>query len=181
MTNCRKFETLSRSHHCNCQNNGIALITLYCQLVADNLAQEGTKASAVVVRYPKKYLCPDSKGHGANMGPTWGRQDPGGPYVGPMNLPILEDLTNWGLTTHRSVSYVKNDLWHLARSVPRHYHYQLCFIADCVDWELMPEKFVSTSFVIYQSILKIWIQHPRHQQPRLRLYYLRMILSAQKF
>ena len=24
--------------------------------------------------------------HGANMGPTWGRQDPGGPHVGPMNL-----------------------------------------------------------------------------------------------
>ena len=27
----------------------------------------------------------DSKVHGANMGPTWGRQDPGGPHVGPMN------------------------------------------------------------------------------------------------
>ena len=31
---------------------------------------------------------PDSKAHGANMGPTWGRQDPGGPHVGPMNLAI---------------------------------------------------------------------------------------------
>ena len=28
---------------------------------------------------------PDSKVHGANMGPIWGRQDPGGPDVGPMN------------------------------------------------------------------------------------------------
>ena len=28
---------------------------------------------------------PDSKVHGANMGPSWGRQDPGGPHVGPMN------------------------------------------------------------------------------------------------
>ena len=26
-----------------------------------------------------------SKVHGANMGPIWGRQDPGGPNVGPMN------------------------------------------------------------------------------------------------
>ena len=25
---------------------------------------------------------------GANMGPIWGRQDPGGPHVGPMNLAI---------------------------------------------------------------------------------------------
>ena len=31
---------------------------------------------------------PDSKVHAANMGPIWGRQDPGGPSVGPMNLAI---------------------------------------------------------------------------------------------
>ena len=31
---------------------------------------------------------PDSKIHGANIGPTWGRQDPGGPHVGHMNLAI---------------------------------------------------------------------------------------------
>ena len=31
---------------------------------------------------------PDSKVHGANMGPIWGRQNPGGPHVGPMNLAI---------------------------------------------------------------------------------------------
>ena len=31
---------------------------------------------------------PDSKIHGANMGPTWGRQDPGGPHVRPMNFAI---------------------------------------------------------------------------------------------
>ena len=29
---------------------------------------------------------PDSKVHGAYMGPTWGRQDPGWPHVGPMKL-----------------------------------------------------------------------------------------------
>ena len=31
---------------------------------------------------------PDSTVHGANMGPIWDRQDPGGPQVGPMNLAI---------------------------------------------------------------------------------------------
>ena len=35
---------------------------------------------------------PDGKVHGANMGPIWGRQDPGGPHVGPMNVPIWEGL-----------------------------------------------------------------------------------------
>ena len=29
---------------------------------------------------------PDSKVHGANMGPIWGRQDPGVPHVGSMNF-----------------------------------------------------------------------------------------------
>ena len=31
---------------------------------------------------------PDSKVHGANIGPIWGRQDPGGPHVGPMDFAI---------------------------------------------------------------------------------------------
>ena len=33
---------------------------------------------------------PDSKVHGANMGPIWDRQDPGEPHVGPMNLAIWD-------------------------------------------------------------------------------------------
>ena len=31
---------------------------------------------------------PDSKVHGASMGPILGRQDPGGPHVGPINFAI---------------------------------------------------------------------------------------------
>ena len=44
----------------------------------------------VQVRNFGTYTNPDSKVHGANMGPTWGRQDPGGPHVGRMNLAIWE-------------------------------------------------------------------------------------------
>ena len=33
---------------------------------------------------------PDSKVHEANMGPIWGRQDPGGPHVGTMNFAIWD-------------------------------------------------------------------------------------------
>ena len=36
-------------------------------------------------------VIPDSKVHGANMGPIWGRQEPGGPHVGPMNFAIWDD------------------------------------------------------------------------------------------
>ena len=33
-------------------------------------------------------MYPDSKAHGANMGPIWVLLAPGGPHVGPMNLAI---------------------------------------------------------------------------------------------
>ena len=46
---------------------------------------------------------PESKVHAANMGPIWGRQDPDGPHVGPMNF-IL-----WGVFTFQE--YISNSLF----------------------------------------------------------------------
>ena len=37
-------------------------------------------------------IIPDSKGHGANMGPTWDRQDPGGPHIGDTNFAIWDTI-----------------------------------------------------------------------------------------
>ena len=49
---------------------------------------------------------PDSKFHGANMGPIWGRQDPGGPHVGPKNWDDIPQLiTNHGLLEGRYIGY----------------------------------------------------------------------------
>ena len=39
---------------------------------------------------------PDDKVYGANVGPTWGQQDPGGPHVGPMNFAIWDDPLDKG-------------------------------------------------------------------------------------
>ena len=50
-----------------------------------------------------------SKVHGANMGPTCGRQDPGGPHVGHVNLavwvriPVLSGLKRNAVTTKTSI------------------------------------------------------------------------------
>ena len=41
---------------------------------------------------------PDSKFHGANMGPTWVLSAPDGPHVGPMNLAIRNDRETNSLT-----------------------------------------------------------------------------------
>ena len=60
--------------------------TLFNTLVAGNLWYG---------EWPKHhYLHPDSKLHGANKGPVWGRQDPCLSHVGPMNIAIWAVLTN---------------------------------------------------------------------------------------
>ena len=53
---------------------------------------------------------PDSKVHGANMGPTWGRQDPGGPRVGPMNIAIW-DISGLGHTKMLDGFYIQLVFW----------------------------------------------------------------------
>ena len=77
----------------------IYLTFLLIALPADGLAQLGTRISVSKVMTKSGPVCiwegltwrvniPDSKVHGANMGTIWGRQDLGGPQVGPMNFAI---------------------------------------------------------------------------------------------
>ena len=40
------------------------------------------------MKITRKVIYPDTKVNGANMGPIWGRQDPGGLHVGPMDFAI---------------------------------------------------------------------------------------------
>ena len=49
-------------------------------------------------------MFPDNKFHGANMGPIWGRQDPGGPHFGPMNFDI------WVVMGANSNTYIDKDI-----------------------------------------------------------------------
>ena len=51
------------------------------------------------------WYIPDGKVHGANMGPIWGRQDPGGSNVGPMNFAIWD----YELEGHLSVTWFNWD------------------------------------------------------------------------
>ena len=46
--------------------------------------------SASVLTVPLLVQIPDSKLHGANMGPTWVLSVPDGPHGGPMNLAIMD-------------------------------------------------------------------------------------------
>ena len=57
------------------------------------------------------YIChfPDSKFHGANMGPTWVLLAPGGPHVGNLNLVMRVDITAKAVFVH--VKPVPNSLF----------------------------------------------------------------------
>ena len=50
---------------------------------------------------------PDSKVHGDNMGPIWGRQDQGGPHVGPVNFAIWETRVFTWFSQNVPVSIMK--------------------------------------------------------------------------
>ena len=58
-----------------------------------------------------RHGCPDSKVHGAYMGPTWGRQDPGGPRVGLMTFAIWETLTCQFMVTPYGMTIVNIGSW----------------------------------------------------------------------
>ena len=42
------------------------------------------------------------------MGPIWGRQDPGGPHVGPMNLALWEAMDRFLLSHNRALQWCHN-------------------------------------------------------------------------
>ena len=51
-------------------------------------------------------IVPDSKVHGANIGPIWGRKDPSGPNVGPMNFAIW-GMILWNLSEFAMSGFMK--------------------------------------------------------------------------
>ena len=57
------------------------------------------------------YDIPNSQVHGANLGPIWGRQDPGGRHVGPMNFAIWD-------TVHAIISWTNPKQWLRTGSIP---------------------------------------------------------------
>ena len=53
------------------------------------------------------YTFPDSRAHGANMGPTWILSAPGGPHVDPVNLAIRD--IHLAVDQHQHVAIGQSD------------------------------------------------------------------------
>ena len=55
----------------------------------------------LVVEMTKQGGSPDSKVHGANMGPIWDQQDQGGPHVGPIYFAIWVSSVWFSFLVHK--------------------------------------------------------------------------------
>ena len=101
---------------------------LKCTLTGSKILN-GALATPTLMGLAQEYMywnTPDSKVHGANMGPTWGRQDPGGPHVGHANLAIL-DITS--LCWNQNKSFL---------SFYKYHSHKLCFTPSYVLFLLIP-------------------------------------------
>ena len=59
-------------------------------LAYEFIAHVFSEVFMLIITYPLMYI-PDSRVHGANMGPTWVLSAPDGPHVGLINLAIRDD------------------------------------------------------------------------------------------
>ena len=66
---------------------GVSAGVVMAKFVAKHLkVVKQTLVSLMIWQYSPFHINPDSKVHGANMGPIWGRQDLGGPMLAPWTL-----------------------------------------------------------------------------------------------
>ena len=88
----------------------------------------------------QRHSVPDSKVHGANMGPTWVISAPDGPHIGPMNLAIRRGSP--GMQSDGIVArFCSRSFWwrHLSSWGPSHQQ-RLTFILACIVKQSSPSK-----------------------------------------
>ena len=119
-----------------------------CKLIISEVSWHSPKGKITVNAVD---ICPDSKVHGANMGPTWVLSAPDWPHVGPMNLairvsliwvwkwlilrlhlhlPRTTDLTHWG---RDKMAFISQTTLSNAFSLIKMYEFRLRF-----HWNLFP-------------------------------------------
>ena len=101
---------------------------------------------------PCKRAIPDSKVYGACIGPTWARQDPSGPHVGPMNLVIWDNVSQLGRYRHDASSMASMPVrfWHVAARVCMAY----LMVVSNTYVETMLKKLRKNTFTALRNNLK---------------------------
>ena len=90
-----RFVSIYRNNDISFQLQRILLSISFVYTISTYTAMmTPTDCFPLTVPHPKQHQAKfhDNKVHEANMGPIWGRQDPGGPHVGPINFAIWVTL-----------------------------------------------------------------------------------------
>ena len=99
-----------------------------------------------------RLVTPDSKVHGVNTGPIWGRQDPGGPHVGPMNFAIWDHNNGHQVLNRyqqkRITTNLPRSLYNYTRLNINVTVEQIKFMlwTDCTLWNIVSNKFLFNIF-----------------------------------
>ena len=104
-----KYKVLDVMKYIHCSNEW-RLLVFHCTLI--NSLELGDPIWCIELDQQ------DSKVHGANMGPIWGHQDPGGPHVGTHEICylggsgnyFLHQITTWTNLAHDHWAWIQ---WHL--------------------------------------------------------------------
>ena len=98
-----------------------------------------------------RQVSPDTKVHGADMGPTWVLSAPDGPHDGPVNLSFRVTVYLWGpglyttLTKIRSESMTVLSLWAIVRTV------QSSNLSLMVFWSRLSVLQIKANSFMYKS------------------------------
>ena len=85
---------------CRLQNDGNFVSATVCQLMIPQCLKYASLYRVIIgldngLSPVRHQTIPNNKVHVASMGPTWGRQDSGGPHVCHMNLAIWDYSNQW--------------------------------------------------------------------------------------
>ena len=89
------------------------------------------------------------------MGPIWGRQDPGGPHVGPMNFVILAPQYVANVATPKTNSC--DDANFIITGSTVYVHYKV-FVLPAVVLRISPRGHSGPSKMIYGQLWHLWVQ-----------------------
>ena len=107
-------------------------------------------------------VLPDSKVHGANMGPICGPQDSDGPHVGPMNLAIwacmIAKVAKHNIEC-RVIYFVSNLLW-VCTLYAIDSHVALCGLKPTIATQLnyAPHSRVESRVLTHLQTLPVWFR-----------------------
>ena len=95
----------------------------------------------------------DNKVHGANMGPSWGRKDPGGSLVGPKNLAIWDGFENCILWANVFLMHEYNSVESpvVERSVFHPTKWYHSSVLTCLIFHMLGSKCISWSIYLLES------------------------------